>query len=125
MVISVGTDLVWIPRFKKALLRRGERFLERIFTPGEREMCEKRRVPEIHLAARFAAKEATFKALGTGLSLGMRWQDVEVVGGGAEPPSISLKGEASARAFRLGVKRVLVSLTHHGDYAIAFVVATD
>lgn len=125
MVISIGTDLVQIQRFRAVVNRRGRPFLDRLFTLSELAACEKRGLPDVHLAARFAAKEAVFKALGTGLSLGMRWQDVEVVGGNRKAPGVYLSGLAKARAEALGVKTVLLSLSHDGQYALAFVVATD
>lgn len=125
MVISVGVDLVKIERFQRVFERHRERFLARVFTDGERERCEGGKRPEIHLAARFAAKEAVMKVLGTGWGGGVGWRDVEVVGGGGIRPEIRLWGQAKAHAETLGIKRVLVSLSHDGEYATAFVVATD
>ncbi len=125
MVISVGVDLVRIERFQRVLERHRERLLARIFTDGERQSCEGRKRPEIHLAARFAAKEAVMKALGTGWGGGVSWRDVEVIGGGGTCPEIRLFGQARVHAETLGIKRVLVSLSHDGEYATAFVVATD
>lgn len=125
MILALGTDLVEIARVEGLVSRHGERFLTRVFTPVEREECLRRARPAVHLAARLAAKEAAMKAIGTGWSLGVRWQDVEVQSTGAAPPSLRLNGVARARAEALGVRKTLVSLSHDGGYALAVVMATD
>ena len=125
MILGLGTDLVSIVRVEELLSRHGERFLSRVFTPTERAQCLGRARPAIHLAARLAAKEAAMKALGTGWSLGVRWQDVEVHSRGDIPPSIRLDGVAKTRADARGIRHTLVSLSHDGGYALAVVVATD
>jgi len=125
MILGLGTDLVSIGRVEELLSRHGERFLSRVFTPTERAQCLGRARPAIHLAARLAAKEAAMKALGTGWSLGVRWQDVEVHSKGDIPPSIHLDGVAKTRADARGIRQTLVSLSHDGGYALAVVVATD
>lgn len=125
MVIGIGTDLVRIDRFERAMARHGGRFLDRLFTPAERERFRRHPFPERHLAARFAAKEAVFKTLGTGWGQGVAWREVEIEGGGRRPSSVVFSGRARDAAARLGIKRTLVSLTHDGDYALAFVIATD
>ena len=125
MVIGIGTDLVRIDRFERAMARHGGRLLDRLFTPAERERFRRHPFPERHLAARFAAKEAVFKSLGTGWGQGVAWREVEIVGGGRRPSSVVFSGRAQDAAARLGIKRTLVSLTHDGDYALAFVIATD
>jgi holo-[acyl-carrier protein] synthase len=125
MILGLGTDLVSIVRVEELLSRHGERFLSRVFTPTERAQCLGRARPAIHLAARLAAKEAAMKALGTGWSLGVRWQDVEVHSRGDIPPSIHLDGVAKTRADARGIRHTLVSLSHDGGYALAVVVATD
>ncbi|MGE5849335.1 MAG: holo-ACP synthase [Candidatus Methylomirabilota bacterium] len=125
MILGLGTDLVAIPRLEAVLSRNRERFLGRVFTPSEQADCLSRAHPARHLAARFAAKEAAMKALGTGWGLGVRWQDVEVQSGFAVPPVLRLSGAAKARADARGIRQALVSLSHDGDYAIAVVVATD
>ena len=125
MILGLGTDLVSIGRVEELLSRHGERFLSRVFTPTERAQCLGRARPAIHLAARLAAKEAAMKALGTGWSLGVRWQDVEVHSRGDIPPSIHLDGVAKTRADARGIRHTLVSLSHDGGYALAVVVATD
>ena len=125
MVIGIGIDLVRIGRFERAITRYGGRFLDRLFTTAERERFRCHPGPGRHLAARFAAKEAAFKALRTGWGQGVAWRDVEIVGGGRGPSSVVFSGRALDAAVRLGIRQTLVSLTHDGDYAVAFVVATD
>jgi holo-[acyl-carrier protein] synthase len=125
MILGVGTDLVAIARVEDLVSRHGERFLNRVFTPKEREQCLGRARPAVHLAARVAAKEAAMKALGTGWSLGVRWLDVEVQSGGGAPPVLRLDGVARARADARGIRQTLVSLSHDGGYALAVVMATD
>jgi holo-[acyl-carrier protein] synthase len=124
VVIGIGTDLVRIGRFKKAVERHGDRLLNRLFTAGERERFRHHPFPERHLAARFAAKEAALKTLGTGWGQGVAWREVEIVGGGRLPSTVVFSGRAQLAAARLGITRTLVSLAHDGDYALAFVVAT-
>ncbi len=125
MILGLGTDLVAIARIENLVSRHGDRFLGRVFTPAERAECLRRARPAVHLAARLAAKEAAMKAIGTGWSLGVRWQDVEVQSTGATPPSLRLDGVARARAETLGIRETLVSLSHDGGYALAVVMATD
>lgn len=125
MILGLGTDLVAIARVEALLTRHGDRFLSRVFTPMERAQCLRRARPEIHLAARLAAKEAAMKALGTGWSLGVRWLDVEIQSGGDTPPRLRLEGAARLRAEARGIRETLVSLSHDGGYALAFVMATD
>lgn len=125
MVIGIGIDAVQIGRFERAVARYGVRLLDRLFTAAEQARFRSHRSPGRHLAARFAAKEAAFKALRTGWGQGVVWQDVEIVGGGREPSSVVLSGCAQEVAARLGITQMLVSLTHDGDYAMACVVATD
>jgi holo-[acyl-carrier protein] synthase len=125
MVIGIGIDLVQISRFEQTAARYGTRLLDRLFTAAEQARLRCYRSPGRHLAARFAAKEAAFKALRTGWGQGVAWQDVEIVGGGREPSSLVLSGRARDVAVGLGITQMLVTLTHDGDYAMACVVATD
>lgn len=125
MVIGIGIDVVQIERFEQAVARHGARLLDRLFTAAEQARFGGHPSPGRHLAARFAAKEAAFKALRTGWGGGVAWRDVEIVGGGREPSSLLLSGRARDVAARLGIAQTLVSLTHDGDYAMACVVATD
>ena len=129
MVIGIGTDLVAVDRFAASLERWGDRLLDRVFTEGERRECLAHAPPREHaalrLAARFAAKEAAFKALRTGWGQGVRWREVEVVGGGSEVPLIRLAGRAEEVARGQRVRRALLSLAHERGYALAFVLTTD
>ena len=103
---------------KQVLERYGQRFLDRVYTPGEIAYCRER---PPNLAARFAAKEATMKALGTGVR-GVGWKDIEVVRHQSGAPAIRLEGRAKTRAEALGVEEISVSLSHSREYAVAFVV---
>lgn len=122
-LIGVGTDIIEIDRVKGAVERSGSRFLERVFTFGERLFCDARRDCFACYAARFAAKEAVLKALGSGLS-GCRWVDVEVsrINGGR--PEILLHGAAAEMAKERGIATVLISLSHDRERAVAFAIAT-
>ena len=117
--VAVGVDLIEIDRVAATLERFGSRFLERVYTDGEIAYC-RGRAPQ--LAARFAAKEAAMKALGTG-TRGVGWREVEVTRNRSGEPGIALHGRAVARANALGVDRLAVSLSHSRAYAVASVVA--
>ena len=118
-MLSTGVDIIEIARVGQVLDRYGSRFQQRVFTPGEIEYC-RGRAP--NLAARFAAKEATMKALGTGVR-GVSWKDIEVVRASSGAPGIVLHGRAKTRAERLGIQEIALSLSHSREYAVAFVVA--
>ena len=120
-IIGLGLDATDIDRIADTIERHGERFLRRIFTEGEVEYCLRRRVPAIHFAGRFAAKEAAMKALGTGHSHGVLWRDVEVVRRGG-PPQLALHGGAEQRFRALGGRRSLLTITHSDDLALAEVM---
>jgi holo-[acyl-carrier protein] synthase len=117
-MLSTGVDIIEIGRIAEVLERYGERFLRRIYTPGELEYCRGR---PSKLASRFAAKEATMKALGTGVR-GVGWQDIEVERAPSGAPSILLHGRAKSRAERLGVVEISISMSDSQDNAVAFVV---
>ncbi|MDP2935432.1 MAG: holo-ACP synthase [Dehalococcoidia bacterium] len=116
---SVGVDIIEIRRVAAILARRGERFLQRVYTPREVAFC-RGRVPE--LAARFAAKEAVSKALGTGMR-GVAWREIEVYPDSRGKPLVHLHGRARQRAQDLGLDTFAISLSHSRDHAIAFVSA--
>ena len=122
MVIGLGTDLVEVGRILDSVDRFGERFLLRVFTERERRYCAAKRHSEQNLAARFAAKEAGAKALGTGISHGVGWQDLEVAREGNQAPRLLLHGRAADLARQLGVTHVSLSLSHTGLSAMAVVV---
>lgn len=122
MILGLGTDLVELDRLQAALDRQGEALLRRLFTEREREALEGDAQLVRRAAARFAAKEAALKALGTGWGEGLGWHDVEVLGGRGQPPELHLSGAALARLQALGARRALVSLTHTEGLAAATVV---
>jgi holo-[acyl-carrier protein] synthase len=120
-VLGIGIDATDIPRIAEMFARYGDRFLRRVFTDGEIAYCTRHRDPTPHLAARFAAKEAAMKALGTGHACGVLWHDVEVVRESG-PPQLVLHGGAAEYARNLHVVRSLLTLTHAETVAIAQVV---
>ena len=122
VIAGTGVDLVSIPRFADLLERRGETAIRRFFAPAEAERCRASRSAVESFAARFAAKEAFFKALGTGWGLGGRWTEVEVVSAPSGAPSLRLSGRAAQAAAERGVSRIHLSLTHTHETAAAFVV---
>ena len=117
-MLSTGVDIIEISRIARTLERYGERFLLRIYTSGELEYCRGR---PSKLASRFAAKEATMKALGTGVR-GVGWKDIEVTRAPSGAPGILLHGRAKSRAERLGVLEISISMSDSRDNAVAFVV---
>lgn len=121
-IVGVGVDLVETARLDRALSAHGDRFERRVFTEAERETCRGRRDRIQALAARFAAKEACLKALGTGWSRGLSFRQVEVVRDGDGRPSLRLHGAAAILAARSGVRAIHVSLTHQPGSAAAVVV---
>lgn len=122
MIVGIGLDLVEVPRLTRALTNRGERLEKRIYTDRERADCERRADRIQALAARFAAKEACLKALGTGWAEGLSFRQVEIVRAQGGRPEIRLHGRASERATQLGVGTIHVTLTHEPGIAAAVVV---
>ncbi len=121
--IGLGIDLVEVPRIRDLLLKHGDRFKERTFTPGEIAYCDACADPAMHYAARFAAKEAAAKALGTGLWVeGVDWKSFEIVREASGRPVLVLHGGALIHAQAQGVTRLLVSLTHTRELAQAQVI---
>lgn len=118
MSLAVGIDLLAIARVQRVLERHSERFLRRVYTPEEVAYC-RGRVNE--LAARFAAKEAVMKALGTGIR-GVAWREIEILPDRRGKPLVYLYGRAKARAEKIGLRGLDVSLTHEGGFAVAAVV---
>jgi holo-[acyl-carrier protein] synthase len=118
-VLGIGVDLTQMPRMRKVVARWDDRFLQRVFTEEEIAYCRRRRDPIPHFAARFAAKEATLKALGTGLRMGVSWRELEVRRERGQAPTMVLRGRTQAIARAKGASRVLLSLSHDGDYAMA------
>ena len=125
MIVGTGVDITEVRRVAEALERFGERFLRRVFTPLEVEYCSSKRNKVERLAARFAAKEAALKALGTGLRHGITWQQVEVSRQPGGRPTITFSGVAAQYAARLAVKHVSLSMSHTAEHAIAMVILED
>jgi holo-[acyl-carrier protein] synthase len=122
MICGTGVDIADTARIERSLERHGERFIKRVFTPGEIAYCEKFKNRAERYAARFAAKEAAFKALGTGWRAGVHWLDVEVLHQPSGKPELALSGRAQAVAGELRVTRMSVSLSHADRYAVAVVI---
>jgi holo-[acyl-carrier protein] synthase len=122
MIVGLGTDLAEIARIERSIERHGQRFLERIYTPGEIAYCQRKKSSGESFAARFAAKEAGAKALGTGISHGVSWQEFEVRRAPSGKPSLHLSGRAAELAAALGVNRTTISLTHTTALAMAVVI---
>ena len=123
MILGIGIDLVDVARFARIAGRHDPSFLDSLFTPAEIAWCRRQRRRDEHLAARFAAREAVLKALGTGLVGLMSWRDIEVVPGGAPGAvEMALRGEVRAAADRLGASRVHLALTTTRAIAAASVV---
>jgi holo-[acyl-carrier protein] synthase len=120
MIKGIGIDIVEIQRIEKAL-QRTPRFQQRLFTEQEINQCLSKSIPAQSFAARFAAKEAVFKALGSGWELG--WSSIEVVSNAKGQPQICLKGKAAAKAIDLGIQEIKISLTHSRQCAAAVAVA--
>ena len=122
MVVGTGVDLAEVDRIRAAIERHGERFIHRIYTPREISYVERKANRFERYAARFAAKEAAMKAIGTGWRGGVRWQDFEVTNLPSGRPTLTLHGVAAQVAARLGVRNVSLSLTHTSGLGMAFVV---
>jgi holo-[acyl-carrier protein] synthase len=125
LVVGIGTDIIEIDRIERSVKRFGDAFLERVFTPGEIEYCQRKRNAGESLAARFAAKEAGAKALGTGISRGVSWREFEVRRAPGQRPELHLSGRAAEIAAKLGIRRLSLSLTHSRSISMAVVVAED
>jgi holo-[acyl-carrier protein] synthase len=120
---GIGVDVVEIARIRQSMDRLGDAFLDRVFTPAERAYCDAMRSPAPHYAARFAAKEAIAKAFGTGIGKDLGWHDMEIRRKDSGEPHVILTGPGKAFAARVGIDRILVSLTHTDHYAAANAVA--
>lgn len=126
MVLGLGTDLIEIERIQASIDRFGDKFLSRLFTSGEIAFCLRKKTHSAEsFAARFAAKEAGAKALGTGISRGVGWKEFEVRREPGERPTLHLSGRAAERAATMGIRRLQLSLTHSQALAMAVVIAED
>ncbi len=122
MTVGLGIDIAETERIAQALERHGERFSRRVFTPAEMAYCDKFKNRAERYAARFAAKEAAFKALGTGWAKGVRWLEVEVSHQPSGKPELLLTGRAREVATQLGVTRAALSISHANRYVVAQVI---
>ncbi|GAA5481948.1 holo-ACP synthase [Haloferula sargassicola] len=122
-VFGIGIDIIEIHRIEETLGRHGERFLHKILTEREQAYCLAQKRPAVHVAARFAAKEAVSKAFGTGIGAELGWLDVEVVRREGGAPEILLAGAGAAFAEKSGISEIKISLSHARDYAVAKAMA--
>jgi holo-[acyl-carrier protein] synthase len=125
MVLGLGSDLIEIARIAASIDRFGERFLRRVYTPGEIAYCMRKKNAAESFAARFAAKEAGAKALGTGISHGIAWPEIEVRREPSGRPTLHWSGRARLRAAALGVRKSSLTLTHSREMAMAVVIVED
>jgi len=123
MIVGTGVDIAEVHRIRESIERFGVRFLHRVFTAGEIAYCENKKNSRFEsYAARFAAKEAAMKALGTGWNHGVRWRDIEVVRPRGQRPTIKFHGQAATFAEKLHAKNVALSITHTSEQALAHVI---
>lgn len=122
MIVGTGIDICEVPRIAQSIARFGDRFLQRVFTEGEIRYCQSKANRTERFAARFAAKEAAMKALGTGWNHGVRWRDIEVCRQAGGRPTIVFHGKAAEFSRRLSAVHIALSLSHTADQAIAQVI---
>lgn len=122
MIYGTGIDIVEVQRMAGIIARWGNRFVERVFTPGEIAYCHNRALPAMHYAARFAAKESLLKSLGMGLGMGLSLQEIEVVSDQRGKPEVRLRGKAEGMLHSLGVSAMHLSLSHTRHAATAMVI---
>lgn len=122
-IFGIGIDVVEVERIASAIERLGEPFLSKLFAPAERAYCDAYQKPELHYAARFAAKEAVSKALGTGIGGQAGWLDLEITRDPSGAPKIFLRGAAAEFAKQNGIIEIQISLTHAREYAAANAIA--
>lgn len=125
MLLGTGIDIIEIDRIAQSIDRFGSRFLHRIFTPGEIAYCNRKKNAAESYAARFAAKEAGAKALGTGIQHGVTWKELEVRREPGRRPTLHFSGRAGQLAARMGVRHIALSLTHSTTVAMAAVHLED
>jgi holo-[acyl-carrier protein] synthase len=125
VIVGTGVDLAEVPRIRASIERFGNRFVERIFTPAEIAYVERKANRYERYAARFAAKEAGMKAIGTGWKRGVTWQDFEVANLPSGKPTLRLHGMAATISAKLGVRNISLSLTHTEQFGMAHVILED
>lgn len=121
MILGIGNDIVEVARIKSVLARFPQKFIDRVYTPSEQEYCLKRKEPALHLAGRFAAKEAVVKALGTGFTPSLSWLDIEIRHDAKGKPGVFF---SSSAASLLGDPMLFVSISHCHAYATAIAIWT-
>ncbi len=119
-LISIGTDIIECVRIAQMIEKHGEVFLQRVFTQKEIQYCSSRKAANQHYAGRWAAKEAALKVLGTGWAKGILWTDVEVVNEVSGAPTLVMTGKAAEIARELGIRKVMITISHCRAYATAF-----
>jgi len=124
-ILGIGTDITECLRIAQMIERHGELFVGRVYTPAEIEYCRARRMATQHFTGRWAAKEAVLKALGTGWRRGISWRDIEIRNAAGGRPQATLRGGTEEIAARLGIRCVLVSISHCRTHATACAVALD
>jgi holo-[acyl-carrier protein] synthase len=124
-VVGHGLDIIECSRVAEVMERHGDRFVERVLTPRERDYVDTKRDPVMHVAGRFAAKEAILKSIGTGWRGTVSWQDMEIINNTSGQPQVTLSGESARVAATLGIARILVSISHTPNYAAASAIAVS
>jgi holo-[acyl-carrier protein] synthase len=122
VIVGIGIDIAEVDRIREAIERHGRRFIDRIYTPAEIDYVERKANRFERYAARFAAKEAGMKAIGTGWKRGVRWQDFEVTNLPSGRPTLQFYGEAAKIADRMGVRNIALSITHTAAEGMAIVI---
>lgn len=122
-VIGIGTDICDCNRIGEMIRKHGSIFLDRVYTAGEQSYCSRHKACDQHYAGRWAAKESILKALGTGWAKGIRWTDLEVFHLDGGKPQVRLHGAAEIVAEQLGIREMMISISHSSSTAIAFVIA--
>ncbi len=123
IVVGIGTDIIECARIGKMIEKHGELFLARVYTQREINYCSSRKAANQHYAGRWAAKEAVFKAIGTGWARGIQWKDVEVTNETGGKPSIVLEGFAKSHCRQQGISEIMITISHCRHYAVAFATA--
>jgi holo-[acyl-carrier protein] synthase len=122
VLISIGTDIIECVRIAQMIEKHGEVFLQRVFTQKEILYCSSRKAATQHYAGRWAAKEAVLKVLGTGWAKGIQWTDVEIINEVSGAPKIVVAGKAAEIAKQLGIREIMITISHCRAYATAFAV---
>lgn len=125
LICGIGTDITECQRVASMLERHAEQFISRVFTPREIAYCQPRRDHVLRFTGRWAAKEAVLKALGTGWTAGITWQDVEILNADSGEPRVTLSGGAQKAATARGIEKVHISISHCDTHAVAFAIATS